>query len=188
MTNPNINPSSGLYARNPTHQEIAERSDDQNEIVKAVRNIGNGVKRMRVTYTYDDIDKTNPPPLSGITQIRSMEEEAAVNFCKNLMRSRPNIFKVKISLGDYPSARRIDNGRTRLLDSNKPRFHTELGELIGEIISDKRMLVTEIIYTVNNNESGYFNATGEVYGTTVEEYEDDKLFCPTINFEFIKTT
>jgi hypothetical protein len=183
-----INPSNGLFGVNPTHQEIAKESADQSEIVKAITNSGSGVSRMRVTYNYKDLDATDPLPLSGILKIREMSVEQAQRFCKTLMRSRPNIFKVEIKLGDYPSARRIDNFKTRTLDSDKPRFHTELGEKIGDILADKSMFVTHLVYTVNNAEVGNFSATAEVYGTNTEEYEKDELFNPVISFEFIKHT
>lgn len=180
------NPSSGLYGRNPTHQEIAAYAEDQSDIVRAINE--SGVRRMRVTYDYADLDPANPPPLSGILGVRDMTEEQAKQFCRTLMRSRPNIFKVDIKLGDHPSSRRVDSGKTRMLNSSKPRFHTELGDKLGDILADRNMCVTRIIYTVHNAEPGHFNATGEVYATTVEEYENNELFKPTINFEFIKTT
>lgn len=186
--NPNAlrNPSSGLLGRNPTHQEIAAYADDQSDIVRAINE--SGVKRMRVTYDYADLDPANPPPLSGILNVRDMTEDQARQFCRTLMRSRPNIFKVDIRLGDHPSARKVDSIKARMLNSNKPRFHTELGDKLGDILADRSMCVTRIVYTVHNAEPGYFHATGEVYSTTPEEYENDQLFKPTINFEFIKTT
>jgi len=181
-----INPSSGIYARNPTHAVEAQYAENQSDIVKAIKD--SGVKRMTITYDYSEIDPKTPLPLMGIMKVREMEPESAVRFCKNLMRSRPNIFKVHIKLGNYPSVRRIDNVKTRLLNSNKPRFHTEIGEKMGDLLADKAMLITEINYVVHNADTGYFSATAEVYGVSSEEYENDELFSPTITFEFIKTT
>ena len=181
----NINPSTGLVYRNPTHIMEANNADDQSEIVKSIR--ATGVKRMVVKYDYSDIDKQSPPPLAGITKIREMTPERAKNYCKQLMRSKPNIFRMNIKLGDYPNQRRIDNSKTRLLNANKARFNTEIGEKLGGILADKTMLVTEVKYNVENTEPGMFNAIAEVYGTTEEEYNNDELFKPTITFEFIKT-
>ncbi len=180
------NPSSGLYGRNPTHRELAYHAEDQSDIVKAIKE--SGVRRIQVSYDYADMDPSNPPPMMGIVEIRTMTTEQAQKFCRTLMRSRPNIFKVHIKLGDYPNAKRLDSGKIRMLNSNKPRFHTELGDKIGDILADKALLVTELVYIVHNADPGYFNATGEVYGTTEEEYVDSENFKPTINFEFIKTT
>ena len=181
-----INQSSGLFARNPTHVQLAENAEDQSDIVKAINY--SGVKRMTVRYDYSEMDKGTPLPLMGILKIREMDREAAMNFCRNLMRSRPNIFKVHIRLGDHQNIRRIDNQDTRLLAGQKPRFHTEIGEKMGAVLSDKRYLVTELKYVVHNAEPGQFNSTAEVYGTTEEEYMDDEKFSPVIEIEFIKTT
>jgi hypothetical protein len=181
------NPSSGLYGRNPTHILEANDAEDQSDIVKSIK--GSGAKRMRVLYEYKDADMSSPPPLAGILKMREMSEQDAVAFCKNMMRTRPNIFKAHIKLGNYPTSLRIDNRRTRLLNSRKPRFHTEIGEKIGALLADKTVLVTEIKYVVHNADPGYFNATAEVYGVrTMEEYLDEKSFNPSIEFDFVKTT
>lgn len=186
MTKQNINKSSGLPYRNPTHVEEAENAEDQADIVKAIKNTG--VKQMVVTYDYKNMDKQSPPPLAGITKIKEMTPEEAIEYCKSLLRSKPNIFRIDIKLGDYPSQKRISNSKTNLLNSSRPRFHTELGEKLGEIITDKTMLVTQIIYKVNSVEAGQYSAQAEVYGTNIEEYENEELFGPIIQFEFIKTS
>jgi hypothetical protein len=180
------NPSTGLLARNPTHIAEAKYAADQSDIVKAIKDTG--VKRMIVTYNYAELDGKNLPPLMGIMKIREMTVESAIKFCQSLMRHRPNIFKVHIKLGSHQGQKRIDNGKTRLLNSNKPRFHTEIAEKLGEVLADRNMNVTEIKYTVHNADPGYFSATAEVYGTSKEEYYDDSCFSPVIEFEFIKTT
>jgi len=181
-----INPSSGLYARNPSHITEATYAETQSDIVNAIKE--SGVKRMTIRYDYSDVDMKDPLPLMGILKVREMTVESAENFCKNLMRSRPNIFKVDIKLGNHPNARRIDNVKTRLLNSHRARFHTEIGEKMGQVLADKTLHVTEIRYVVYNADTGYFNAAAEVYGTSAEEYENDDYFSPTINFEYIKTT
>jgi len=180
------NPSTGLFARNPTHIKEAQYASDQSDIVKAIKDTG--VKRMIVTYNYAEIDNKNLPPLMGIRKIREMTTESAIKFCQSLVRSRPNIFRIHVKLGDYPGAKRVDNGKTRLLNSSKPRFHTEIGEKMGDILADRNLNVTEIKYIVHNADPGYFSATAEVYGTSKEEYHDDQFFAPMIEFEFIKTT
>lgn len=181
-----INPSSGLFARNPTHIEEANEADDQDEIVKAIK--GSNAKRMRVVYTYGDVDPKNPIPFMGITKIREMPEESAIQMCKNIMRNRPNIFKMNIKLGNYPSTRRIDNIKTRALNSDKQRYPTEVGEKFGELLSDPSLHVVEISYRVNTMSNGIFSTSAEVFVTNDEEYQDNKFFSPTIEFEYIKTT
>ena len=180
-----INPSSGLYARNPSHITEAKYAEDQSEIVKAIHK--SGVKRMTVLYDYSVIDMKAPLPLMGILKIRDMPVESAIRFCQSLMRSRPNIFKVHIKLGNHPSKQRIDNSKTRLLNSSKARFNTEVGEKMGELLADRSLRITEIKYAVHNADAGLFNSTVEAYGVTEAEYLDDALFSPIIEFEFIKT-
>ena len=185
-TNAIKNPSTGMPTRNPSHIAEADSAADQSELVQSIRDTG--VKRMVVKYDYSNLDKQSPPPLAGITKIREMSQEQAVALCKSLMRSKPNIFKVHIKLGEYGSARRLENQKTRMLNSSKARFHTEVAEKLGDLLSDKNMLVSEVKYQVHNAEPGLFRATAEVYGVNTEEYFDDEIFDPTIEFEFIKTT
>lgn len=184
----NINPSSGLMVNNPSHKEEAQYASNQSELVKAISGAGSGVKRERTVYNYTNMDPENMPPMAGITKIRSMSEAQVINFCKSLMRTRPNIFRLHIKLGNYPHQQEMQNSKTNLLNSNEPRFHTEVGEKIGMVLADKTMHVTEIEYVVNNADPGLFSAIARVYGVPEEEYNDDKLFAPTIGFEFIKTT
>jgi len=181
-----INPSSGLLARNPTHIEEAKDALDQSDIVNAIKDTG--VKRLKLKFDYGVMDPKSPLPLAGILKIREMSEQEAQGFCRQLTRTRPNIFQIHIKLGNYESVQKLDNYKTRTLDSNKPRFHTEVGEKMGIILADRNMRVCEIKYTVSSIELGRFNASAEVFGTTLEEYEDDERFSPTIALEYIKTT
>lgn len=187
-TDPNaiINPSSGLLARNPTHIEEAKNALDQSDIVNAIKDTG--VKRMTVTYDYGVMDPKTPLPLAGILKIRDMNEQEASGYCKQLMRFRPSIFYVHIKLGDYQNTRRLENFKTRALNANRPRFHTDVGNLLGTVLADKSMRVTEVKYVISSAEPGRFSATAEVYGTDIEQYEDDDLFSPTIKLEYIKTS
>ena len=47
-------------------------------------------------------------------------------------------------------------------------------------------MVTELVYTVHSAEMGNFRSTCEAFGTTIEEYEDDKLFNPGVMIEYYK--
>jgi hypothetical protein len=171
----------GVFFRNPTHKDIADRSEFQSQIVKAITGAQREIKSEVITYTED----TKPWVLPGFPKIREMDEVSAIGLCKVLMRYRPNIYKVHIKLGDYPTARPINNHKTQLLSSFEPRFHTEVGKTIAEILADRTMNVTEVIYTVNNTEPGNFKAVGEVYGgVSEEEYNDDSLFSPAILIEY----
>ena len=181
-----LNPSTGIFIRNPTHVEIADEAKTQSDIVDAIKE--SGVKKMTVVYEYSDIDKSNPPPLVGILNIREMEQEEAQKFCKSLLRSRPNIFKIHIQLGEYSNQKRVGSRSLNTLNSNHPRFSTEVAEKLGIVLTDSSLNITELIYTVTNTDPGYFQTTVEAYGVSEKEYKDDQTFNPIIGLEFIKTT
>jgi hypothetical protein len=172
----------GILYKNPSHIREAEKAANQSEIVKAIL----GAKRQRITEKLTYKDKPDSQlVLPGVSKIREMGPEATEKLMKALMRFRPNIFKVVISLGNYPSARKIENGKTRAIGSSKPRFHTEVAEEIAVCLSDPSMLVTHVVYTVHNSDPGSFYATGEVYGVpTQEEYLNEDFFEPTVEIEY----
>jgi hypothetical protein len=171
----------GVFFRNPTHTEEADNARDQSQIVKSLT----GAKRDRITETlsYEEDDK--PWVLPGFKFIRTMKEEDIKELCKNLMRFRPNIFKVHIKLGEYQKAKRIETSKTRNLSSFEPRFPSEVAEKMAEVLSDRNLNVTEIIYTVTNADAGSFQAIAEVYGmVSDEDYENDKLFNPGVLVQY----
>jgi len=171
----------GVFFRNPTHTEEANRAADQSEIVKAI----SGANRERISEVLSFTEESKPWTLPGFMKIREMDKQAAEGLCKSLMRYRPNIFKVHIKLGEYGDAQRLDNHKTRQLSSFKARFHTDVAETLAEILSDPVMNVTEIIYTVQNADPGNFRATGEVFGMVADEdYANDELFKPGILIEY----
>jgi hypothetical protein len=177
-----LNQSTGLFSRNPTRVEITNNADSQQEIVDIMRG---GAKQpiVRAIYEYNDIDKSDPPPMSGILKIREMTEEQRIGFFRSLMRYKQNIIKVHISLGNYEKKRRITNSRTNLLVSNKQRFHTEVAEKMADVFSDLASNVVEMVYTVTLSTNSIFTNV-EVYGVSREEYEDDKSFAPVIGIEY----
>ena len=171
----------GVFFRNPTHTEEANRAKDQSQIVKAISGAQRERKKEIITYT----EETKPWVLPGFAQLRELDEQQVLGLCRVLMRYRPNIFKVHIKLGDYKTARPANNHKTKLLDSFEPRFHTEVAEVIADILSDPTLNVSEIIYVVDSTEPGSFRAFGEVYGhVSEEEYEDESLFQPAVLIEY----
>lgn len=176
-----MHPTGVLY-KNPTHIREAEKASNQSDIVKAIL----GAKRQRITEKLEYKGKPDTQlVLPGIKMIRELGPEATEKLMKSLMRYRPNIFKVVISLGTYPSARKIENGKTRSVGATKARFHTEVAEEMAACLSDPSMLVTHLVYTVHNSDPGTFYATGEVYGVpTQEEYLNEEFFEPTVEIEY----
>jgi len=176
-----INPKTGLFIKNPTRIDITANAENQQDIVDAVKGIKQ--KMARLVYQYGDIDKADPPPLSGILKIREMTEEQKVGFFKSLMRFKPQIIKLHINLGDYTNKRKVVNQKTNLLNSNKPRFHTEVAEKMAEVFSDIPNVV-ELVYTVNLTPSSIL-ATAEVFSVSDEDYANNDLFAPAIGIEHI---
>lgn len=178
----NINPSTGLFARNPTRVGISENAENQQDIVNAVKGVKQKVVRM--IYDYSNIDKTDPPPLSGIVKIREMAEEQKLGFFKTLMRYKPNIIKLHISLGDYKNKKRASNSRINLLNSNKQRFHTEVAEKMADVFSDPTINVVEVIYTVTLTTSSIMTYA-EVFTVSKEDYDNNEFFSPAIGIEYM---
>ena len=178
-----INPSTGIYARNPTRVSITAQQDSQQEIVSAVK--GAKQRTDTVIYDYANIDKADPPPLSGVLSIRDMDQKRLEGFFKSLMRSKPNIIKLHLKLGEYTNKRRVTNQRAGMLNSSKQRFHTEVAKLMADLFSDHTENIIEVLYTVNNADPAYFSATAEVYSVSKDDYENDEIFAPAIGVEYI---
>jgi len=177
-----INPSTGLFARNPTRIGVTENSENQQDIVNAIK----GVKQkiIRKIYDYSAIDRTDPPPLAGITKIREMTEDQKQGFFRTLMRYKPNIVKLHISLGDYKNKKRASNNRINLLNSNKQRFHTEVAEKMADVFSDPTINVVEVIYTVTLT-TNTISTYAEVFTVAKEDYDNDEFFSPAIGIEYM---
>ena len=171
----------GVFFRNPTHMEEANNADDQSQIVKAI----SGAKREQLTEILSYEEETKPWILPGVAVIREMDQAATEQLCRSIMRFRPNIFKIHIKLGDYPNVKPIETQKTRNLTSFEPRFHTDVALKMAEILSDRTLNVTEVIYTVHSAEPGNFRAIGEVFGyVSDEDYEDDECFSPAVLIKY----
>lgn len=171
----------GVFYRNPTHKEEADNAIDQSQIVKAIIGANRQPHTETLTYTED----SKPWIFPGFAEINTMDLVDTKQLCKNLMRFRPNIYKVHIKLGNYKSTRSIDTAKTRALSSFEPRFHTDVAEKIAEVLADKSLRVTEIIYTVHSAEPGQFQAIGEVFGmVSDEEWKNKELFQPEVHLKY----
>jgi len=197
MTTPNtidpkevINPGTGLYYRNPTHLDESKRAQNQTEIVKQI--IGAGRETQHDVLDYSDIDTTELPGFRKLLEytideegrfVYTMSDTDIQGLCKSLLRSRPNIFSFKISLGNYPT-KKLDNVKTRDLGANRPRFQTEVATALSEVLSDRNLRVVEVNYVIQNHIPGRFIAVAEVYSTTKEEYENLENFSPIIERDY----
>lgn len=170
----------GTFFRNPSNKVIRDRAKDQTSIVENIK----GSTRKRTTEVLQYRPQDEPFKMPGVLKLRSLTEEQIRDMFKSLMRLRPNILKLHIKLGEYPSFRPIRDRKVDQLGSSEPRFSEELAEDFATLLADKRLLVTEVIYTVHTADQGNFSSTCEAYGVTEEEYKNDKLFTPAILLEY----
>lgn len=181
--NPNAqyNPSSGLQVRNPTHQKVADKADDQREIVETIKQAR--AQRMKAIYDYD-----NPkllPGLPGLIKIREMSEEQIVGFCRTLMRAKPNIIGIELSLGDYPDAKECRSSKLALLNSRKPRNPTEVAADVAELFNDPTLNIVNFEYKINSATPGLFESIARAKVVSDESYADNSKFRPHLEIEYI---
>jgi len=169
----------GTFFRNPTHLKMAERAIDQSEIVKSIRGMNKERQTQRILF--NDKDNLQFP---GVLKIRDLTEEQLTGLFKSILRSRPNIYMLRISLGEYPGLRKISDKKILQVGSTRPIYQTELAERIAEVFADPRLRIADFVYYVNQQGEGTFSSTAEAYTTTEEEYNNDALFQPVLEFEY----
>lgn len=178
------NPSTGIYARNPTRLDVTEDAESQQEIANAIKGIGQTIGIAQ--YDYSTMHKSDPLPLAGVLHLREMELEQLQAYFKTVMRYRPNIIKIHIKLGEYENKRKINNSRTSLLNANKQRYATDIANIVADIFDDHASNVVELVYTVNNTDPAYFSTSVEAYGVSQEDYNNDELFAPALGMKYIE--
>ena len=174
----------GIFSRNPTDLETRNRATDQSDIVKELTLSGRG----KIVEVFEYLPQDIPHTLPGVLKIRTMVEEDMKNFFKSVMRIRPNIFKLHIKLGEHTNLRPSYDRKVTNIASQAPRWATEIGLDMAQLFLDKRLNVVEMIYTIQNAAVGTFSSTCEVFTTTDEEYNDDKLFNPGIIIEYYQNS
>lgn len=177
-----IHPRTGLFFRNPSNTNIRDRAHDQSQIVRNLTE----AKRKREQEIFSYMPNEGPYTLPGVLKIRTLEVQDLQQLFKSMMRIRPNILKIHIKLGIYPSQRPINHPKVTQIGSTEARYSTEIANDFAEVFSDKRLMITELIYTVQSAELGNFMSTCEAFGTTEQEYNDDKLFNPGVMVEYYK--
>lgn len=179
-----VNPSSRMIARNPTRIDITNEADDQRDIVDAIK--GAQGKRMKIICenkrTPSGKWECSGPP--GLTKIREMPEPQLTEFCRTLLRYRPNITGLSLSLGDYESLAPISGRKIERLNFRKPRLPTEVAEDLAAILSDKTLRLAKIDWKINSAGVGAFECICTAMSTTEEEFNDDSKFAPTLTLEY----
>ena len=180
-----INPSTGIYARNPTRLEITESAEDQQEIVNMVMKSNRGVQSIEWHYNKDD--RTDLPPMSGVLNIRGLDVDQLDGFFSSLMRVKPNILKLHVKLGEYENKREIRNNKVSVLNGNKKRFATDVAKKIADVFDDAANNVVEFIYTCDpGGKDGFFSSTFIAYSVNEDDYNNDELFNPAIGLRYIQ--
>jgi len=171
----------GLFFRNPSNIDIRSKLNDQSKIVKTLTNAGKTLQTEVFRYRETDAPFTMP----GILKIRELNQEQLENLFKNLLRIRPNVLKLHIKFGEYKTIRPILDRKVQNVGGMETKHQTDLAKDIAAVLSDSRLLVVELIYTVHNAELGKFSSSCEAFGVaTEEEYKDNKLFEPGVLIEY----
>jgi hypothetical protein len=178
--------NNGIFYRNPTHLKIAERARNQSEIVQQINESSR--KKRHEVFLYDSDQETVQYP--GMRKIREMmmaenAEEQLTKFFAMLLRSKPNVYLVRISLGEYPSMKEIRDRKVDLMKVSSPRYYNEVAQDIGSLFADRRINVTDFVYIVKNTNPGNFSTEAQAWGgVTNEELLNDKFFNPVIELEY----
>ena len=179
-----INPSSNMIARNPTRVDLSNEADDQRDIVNAIKEAQ--AKRMKVVYEYTRTPdgKWEFGGLPGLIKIHEMNEEELVEFCRTLMRFKPNITGINISLGKYETLLPYNGPKVAKLNFRKPRYPTEVAEDWAELLGDKNLKIVKVEWQVRSAGPGAFECIAKAWQTTPEEYKDEEKFSPTLEIEY----
>jgi hypothetical protein len=172
------NPSSGMLVRNPSHEDIATRADDQRAIVAAIRETK--ANWQKAVYDYSDLSRI--PGLPGMLKIRDLDEKNMLGFCLTLMRAKPNITGITLKLGDYPTAQDVRGSKIANLHSRQPRNPSEIAKDLAVLLSSGN--IVEFNYKINNAAPGDFDAVASAKVVTDDIYRDDSLFKPYLEIEY----
>lgn len=172
------NPSSGMLVRNPSHEEVAARANDQREIVAAIKE--SKANWQKAVYDYSDPSRI--PGLPGILKVRSLDEKNLLGFCLSLMRAKPNITGISLKLGDYENATEVRGGRINNLHSLQPRNPSDVAKDLADLFMSSN--IVEFNYTINSAKIGSFSATATAKEVDDETYKDDSLFKPYLEIEY----
>lgn len=184
-----VNPSSNMIARNPTRIDLSNEADDQREIVDAIKE--SQAKRMKVIYEYkrledneDGTERWEFSGLPGLVKIHEMNEDQLVEFCRTLMRCKPNITGVSLTLGEYENLRPYSGPKINKLNFRKPRYPTEVAEDWASLLGDKTLCVVKVDWQVKSAGAGAFETIGHAWVTDSEQFEDRDKFAPTLEIEY----
>jgi hypothetical protein len=172
----------GIFYRNPSHLKEAEQAVNQLDIVEAINE--RHQKRAHEVILFDDPDKITFP---GMTKIREMEEEDLQKFFLMLLKSRPTLFMVRISLGAYPTQKPVTGGKVNQLNINRATELPVIAERLADLFSDSRVNITDLVITFTSSGIGTPFIQTHAWGVgSKEERDTDEYFEPVIELEYMK--
>ena len=179
-----VNPSSNMIARNPTRIDLSNEADDQREIVDAIKEAQG--KRSKIIYEYIRLEdgKWEYSGLPGVVKIREMSEEDLEEFCRTLMRCKPNITGLSLSLGKYKTLNSYNGPKIAKLNFRKPRYPTEVASDWAALLYDKSLKIVKVEWQVKSAGPGAFECIGKAWTTTQEEYDEEENFSPVLEVEY----
>lgn len=169
----------GIFYRNPTHLEEAERAVKQSDIVESIK--GSRRTKQHEKFLYGPESTTTIMP--GIREIRSMSRDTRVGFFRTLLKIRPYIYMLRVSLGEYKSIKELNGRLVNNIGSTHPRSYKETAESIADIFEKHN--IVEFVYVIDSAEPNKFHSVAYAFEADQEEYESDECFEPCIEIEYI---
>jgi hypothetical protein len=179
-----VNPSSNMIARNPTRVDLSKDADDQREIVSAIKDAQ--ARRMKVFYEYKHLEDGSWEftGLPGLIKFHEMSDPELVEFCRTMMRCKPNITGIELSLGKYNDIKEYTGPKIGKLNFRKPRYPTEVAEDWASLIGDKALRVVKVQWQIKSAGPGAFECIGKAWTTSEDEYNDKEKFSPSLDIEY----
>lgn len=172
------NPSSGMLVRNPSHEDVSARAEDQRQIVESIRE----TKANWQKAIYDYSDPSRIPGLPGMLKIRELDEKNMLGFCLTLMRAKPNITGITIKLGDYENTTDVRGQKITNLHSRVPRNPSEIAEDLADLMTAYN--IVEFEYKINSAKTGEFDAVASAKQVDDEQFKDKSRFKPYMEIEY----
>lgn len=184
-----VNPSEvlnnqNIFYKNPTHLDEASRAIQQSDIVRAIRQTQTEKKRMVITYKDNNQNILFP----GVPKIKNLiKQENGEDLQKlfhSILRSRPNIYSFRISLGEYKNLSQVRTKNVLNLGSTSYIDNVEVAKRISSIFMDQKRIV-DLVYYIEKTASSNYLSSAAVFETTEEEYEDNSIFNPIVEMEYV---
>lgn len=172
----------GIFFQNPSHLHLIDRAIEQSDIVEAIRSSRRSRKHERFEYTPENSSKFMP----GTIKLREMDRDQIEQYFHNLFRIRPNIFVLRVTLGDYPDIQEITDRRVSVIGSTRSREHKLIAKDIADLFD--RFQVVDFLYYIENAEPGKFSSRAKAWQTSKANYKNKEYFNPIIELEYIPIT